>query len=123
MNNKPIRILLGFILILLVANLVVLLLKPGHSRKTEKQFQQLSARLDSTESHLKAALLSLDSMIATQNASMHHLDSMNREVERISDAYESSRKQSAKSIQNLRRELDQNTQQLLRLREELKPLK
>ncbi len=123
MNNKPIRILLGFILILLVANLVVLLLKPGHSRKTEKQFQQLSARLDSTESHLKAALLSLDSMIATQNASLHHLDSMNREVERIRDAYESTRKQSAKSIQNLRRELDQNTQQLLRLREELKPLK
>lgn len=123
MNNKPIRILLGIILILLAANLVVLLLKPGNSRKTEKQFKALSQRLDSTESHLRAARLTIDSLMASNQSSLRNLESMNREVERIRNDYETSRKQSTQSIRNLRRELDQNNNQLLRLREELKPLK
>jgi gas vesicle protein len=123
MNNKPTRILLTVILVLLLANILVLILKPGSGKKTDQQIKRISERLDSAEIHIRSARITIDSLILRNESSLRTLEAMNHDVEQIRQNYEASRNQSARSIKKLKSEIDQNTGQLLKLREELKPLK
>lgn len=123
MNNKPTRILLTVILVLLLANILVLILKPGSGKKTDQQIKRISERLDSAEIHIRSARITIDSLILRNESSLRTIEAMNHDVEQIRQNYEASRNQSARSIKKLKSEIDQNTGQLLKLREELKPLK
>lgn len=123
MNNKPTRILLTVILVLLLANILVLILKPGSGKKTDQQIKRITERLDSAEIHIQSARITIDSLILRNESSLRTLEAMNQDVEQIRRNYETSRNQSARSIKKLKSEIDQNTGQLLKLREELKPLK
>jgi len=123
MNNKPTRILLTVILVLLLANILVLILKPGSGKKTDQQIQRITERLDSAEARINSARLTIDSIILRNEASLRFIDSMNRDVEQIRRDYEQSRSQSARYIKKIRSELDQNTAEFEKLRNELKPLK
>jgi len=66
MNNKPTRILLTVILVLLLANILVLILKPGTGKNTDQQIKRITERLDSGENPTQIRRKPINSPIPPQ---------------------------------------------------------
>lgn len=122
MSNKLTRILLFAILVLLLLNLLFVF-KQRPEKRIEKQIDRISLRLDSAESTLHSAIQKVDTIILENEKSKIRLNQFNLEVEQIKNNYEAGQRQSEKLLRKLKSGLEENNQQLLKLREELNPLK
>lgn len=121
-NNKTLKVLLLFVIILIAANLLVSLFNTGEIQSTKKELKQAKELITSATQHLAKAQLAIDSLQAHLAVARTQLNGYNQEVAQLNASLKNRIGQLDNNIDNMLAEMRKKHLQLKKLQEELNKL-
>lgn len=121
-NNKTLKVLLLFVILLIATNLFVSLFNTGQIQSTKKELKQAKELITSATQHLAKAQLAIDSLQAHLMVARTQLNGYNQEVAQLNASIKNRIGQLDNNIDNMLAEMRKKHLELKKLQDELNKL-
>lgn len=121
-NNKTLKVLLLFVIILIAANLLLSLFNTGEIRSTKKELKQAKELVNAASQHLAKTQNAIDTLRVQIEQARTQLNGYNQEVAQLNASIKNRISQLDQNIDHMLAEMRKKHLELKKLQDELNKL-